>query len=57
MRKIWLSSKWRASWLLISIALARSRPIGFSTTTRVNALSESGGLISPPAFSPPNIGR
>ncbi len=37
MRNVWRSSKARPTASLIFIALARSRPIGFSITTRVVA--------------------
>ncbi len=41
MRKISRSSKLRPSASLISQQLARSRPIGFSTITRLSALVNS----------------
>ena len=50
MRKTWRSSQVSSTSRLRARALARSRPNGFSITTRVNRVSR-GGLIIPAAFS------
>ena len=50
MRKTWRSSHVSSTSRLSARALSRSRPKGFSITTRVNRVSK-GELIMPAAFS------